>query len=304
MLPPPDPVVVKPGEPIRFPPGTRLITVSGEVASDERRTVLLQTLADHQYTMTLGGDMGLWLDAGFGEEVANLPGRSPRRVTFVPPETGVWSIDVVSKAGEVASFELTTLVRPLNLGPLPTGPVVHLTFDDGPHPVYTAQVLDVLRRHGARATFFVVGWMAYRFPELVDRIILEGHTVANHTWNHENLTTLSHNAIDRTLQRTQDLLGPNATPCMRPPYGAMNAAARRVAAEQRLDVVMWNSTAADWLDLSAETMAERILMGAVDGGIILMHDGGGDRSRTVSALEMALGELSDRSMTFEPICDN
>ena len=184
----------------------------------------------------------------------------------------------------------------------PAGPVVYLTFDDGPHPVHTAEVLDVLRRYGARATFFVVGTMVERFPHLLNRILLEGHTVANHTWNHENLTKLSGEAIDLTLERTQELLGANATACMRPPYGAINDLVRQRAEEHGLEVIMWSASANDWLDLTPDMIAERIVAGAVDGGIILMHDGGGDRSRTVQGLDLALQHMSNQGIRFKPIC--
>ena len=180
--------------------------------------------------------------------------------------------------------------------------MVHLTFDDGPHPVHTGEVLDLLRRYGARATFFVVGRMVERFPDLFSRILLEGHTVANHTWNHENLAKLSAEAIDRTIERTQEVLGAHATACLRPPYGAMDDLARQRAEEHGLDVVMWKSSARDWLDVTAEEIAEWIVAGAVDGGVILLHDGGGDRSRTVRGLEIALEQLSDQGLRFEPIC--
>ena len=297
---PEDPVPA--GQLIEFPPGENLITIPGTVAPGGRHAYVFEAVADFHYTFTLGAPAGVWLDAGLGEDVAGLPGERPRRAALVLPANMTWLLEVVSTAEEPADFEITATVRSLDLGPASTGPVVYLTFDDGPHPVYTAEVLDVLRRYGVRATFFVVGAMVERFPHLLNRVLLEGHTVANHTWNHENLAKLSGDAIDRTLERTQEILGANATACMRPPYGAIDDLARQRTEEHGLDVIMWSASANDWLDLTADTIAERIVAGAVDGGIILMHDGGGNRSRTVEGLDIALQQLSGQGIRFEPIC--
>lgn len=299
---PEDPVQAPTGRAIEFPPGENLITIPGTVAPGDRQLYVIEAVADVQYTFTLGAPTGVWLDAGLGGDVAGLPGERPRRAALVLPANMTWLLEVVSSAEQPADYEITATVRSLDLGPVPAGPVVYLTFDDGPHPVHTAEVLDLLRRYGARATFFVVGAMVERFPHLLNRILLEGHTVANHTWNHENLTKLSGEAIDRTIERTQEILGANATSCMRPPYGALDDLARQRAEEHGLDVIMWSASANDWLDLTADMIAQRIVAGAVDGGIILMHDGGGDRSRTVQGLDMALQQVSEQGMRFEPIC--
>ena len=301
--PEPEELVPAPtGRAIEFPPGENLITIPGTVAAGDRQVYVIEAVADVQYTFTLGAPAGVWLDAGLGGDVAGLPGERPRRAALVLPANMTWLLEVVSSAEQPADYEITATVRSLDLGPAPAGPVVYLTFDDGPHPVHTAEVLDLLRRYGARATFFVVGAMVERFPHLLNRILLEGHTVANHTWNHENLTKLSGEAIDRTIERTQEILGANATACMRPPYGALDDLARQRAEEHGLDVIMWSASANDWLDLTAEMIADRIVAGAVDGGIILMHDGGGNRSRTVQGLDIALQQVSEQGMRFEPIC--
>ena len=298
---PEDPEPAPTGKTIEFPPGENLINIAGTVAPGDREPYVIDALADVQYTFTLGAPDGVWLNAGLGEDVAGLPGERPRRASIVLPANATWLLEVVSTAEQPADYEITATIRSLDLGPA-SGPVVYLTFDDGPHPVHTAEVLDLLRRYGARATFFVVGTMVERFPDLLNRILLEGHTVANHTWNHENLTKLSGEAIDLTLERTQELLGANATACMRPPYGAIDELARQRAEESGLDVIMWSASANDWLDLTAGMIAARIVAGAVDGGIILMHDGGGDRTRTVQGLDLALQQMSGQGLRFEPIC--
>ena len=182
------------------------------------------------------------------------------------------------------------------------GVVVYLTFDDGPHPTYTPQVLDILARRGARATFFVLGSLAEARPELMARIVAEGHTVANHAWNHENLAGLPRSSFDDTIGRTQAVLADRATPCLRPPYGSIDAFTREWAASAGLDLVLWTVDTNDWRRPGAQVIADRIVRGATDEAIVLMHDGGGNRTQTVEGLELALDRLSGRGLRFEPVC--
>ncbi len=179
---------------------------------------------------------------------------------------------------------------------------MYLTFDDGPHPVYTPQILDVLARYGARATFFVVGSLAERNPLTIKRIIDEGHTIGNHTWNHENLAGLSREEFDETVGRTQEVLGLRITSCLRPPYASMDAFTREWAADHGLNVVTWDFSPQDWIPQSALDIAQKVVDQARDGVIMLLHDGGGDRSQTVLGLDAALSELSSRGYRFEPLC--
>ena len=216
---------------------------------------------------------------------------------------------MVSAHAWSADYELTVEALPLEPGPAPetepgpapetepettkgtpadrSGTVVYLTFDDGPHPTYTPKVLDILEIHGARATFFVIGSLAERYPELIRRIIVEGHTVANHTWNHEDLAGLPQASFDETLTRTQAVLGDLATPCLRPPYGSVDAFTLDWAASRGLDLVLWTVDTNDWRRPGAETIAERIVKGATDEAIVFdarrrrqpLPDGTGPRYR-------------------------
>ena len=238
-------------------------------------------------------------------EISSFDNDHDETRTVIPrPETEI--SPVAPHPGVVGTEPFIDLVLSGTYGPLPpptpSGPVVYLTLDDGPHPTYTPLMLDVLARHGARATFFVLGSLVERYPDMIGRIIDEGHTLANHTWNHENLGLLSREAFDKTVSRTQDALGDLATPCLRPPYGGTNSSTREWAAAHGLEVIMWTASANDWLDLDAEAIADRIVDGITDGAIILMHDGGGNRSRTVQGLEIALDRLSDRDLLYEPLC--
>ncbi|MDH3683914.1 MAG: polysaccharide deacetylase family protein [Acidimicrobiia bacterium] len=188
-------------------------------------------------------------------------------------------------------------------GPGGAGPgVVHLTFDDGPHPTYTPAILDILARHDAKATFFVLGSLVETYPEPFARIVAEGHTVANHTWNHDDLAELSQAEFDDTVGRTQAALGRHATPCLRPPFGSVNANTRSWAAELGLELVLWHTDTLDWQEPGVDAIADSIVEGADGGSPILLHDAGGDRTQTIEALDQALGELSGRGLSFEPVC--
>ncbi len=181
--------------------------------------------------------------------------------------------------------------------------VVHLTFDDGPHPVYTPQVLDILARYDAKATFFVLGSLAEAHPELIDRIVAEGHTLANHSWAHQDLAQLSREQFDESIGRTEAVLGEHATACMRPPFGSMNENTRAWAADFGLEVILWDTDTVDWQKPGVDAIADSIVDGARNGRTnILLHDGGGDRTQSVQALDQALSELSGDGLRFEPIC--
>ena len=167
-------------------------------------------------------------------------------------------------------------------------PVLYLTFDDGPEPPYTRQLLELFERHDVDATFFVLGAAVNARPEMLNEIVDAGHAIGNHTWDHPALPELSRFAITSQLTRSNDIIvattGRRPT-CMRPPFGSMNATAREVSAELGLDVVIWDLAVYDGgTGRPAEQIIE-VLDTATDGMVINLHDGGGDRSETVRALD-------------------
>lgn len=179
---------------------------------------------------------------------------------------------------------------------------IHLTFDDGPHPVYTPQILDILSYYGAKATFFVTGTSVMRYPELIQRIADEGHTLANHTWNHESLAGLSQAKFEATINRTQVALGHHATPCIRPPYYSVDEHTAQRAARLGLRLIMGTVRTSDWMRPGADVIADQISYGVAPGAVIVLHDGGGDRSQTVEALRSTMWNLRSLNYSFEPVC--
>ncbi|MEU5211476.1 polysaccharide deacetylase family protein [Streptomyces sp. NPDC020742] len=173
---------------------------------------------------------------------------------------------------------------------------IFLTFDDGPHPHYTPEILRVLRRHGARATFFVVGERALAFPRLLRDIADDGHAVGNHTWSHLQLTTLPPGAVRGELGRTSSLIDDvlGAAPDLaRAPYGAWDAPSLSICNELGMSPVGWAVDSADWTTPGARNIADTVVQQIRPGAIVLSHDGGGWRGQTVEALDRYLPRLLD-----------
>ncbi|WP_395298154.1 polysaccharide deacetylase family protein [Kitasatospora hibisci] len=176
-------------------------------------------------------------------------------------------------------------------------PLVALTFDDGPHPEHTPRILDVLRRHEAPAAFFCIGLHALAYPGVVRRIAAEGHTLGNHTWSHAYLPDLGPIELRRQLSFTAEAIaaaGGGPLPWLRPPYGGRSPELLERVAESGLTTVLWDVETNDWARPGPEVVAERVLRQVRPGSIVLMHDGGGDRSRTVAALPAVITGLRER----------
>lgn len=178
-----------------------------------------------------------------------------------------------------------------------------LTFDDGPDPRWTPAVLDLLRRHRARATFCVVGQHVAAHPELVRRIADEGHALCDHTWTHDEALASRPTAIVRTeLRRTYDAVvaatGGRAPVYFRAPAGRWSP---RVVAEARrlgLRPLGWSLDPADWRRPPPAAIASQVLQGPTHGAIVLLHDGYGHREATVAALDSILLALADRRLSL------
>lgn len=174
---------------------------------------------------------------------------------------------------------------------------VHLTFDDGPDPRWTPQVLEVLRRHGVPAVFFQVGQNVAAYPDLVAQVRSEGHLIGNHTWSHARLTDLRPRAIADQLDRTDAALGGRVR-CVRPPYGATDPRVAGLVDARGQRTVLWDVDPADWAKPGAERIVRRVVTRVHDGSRILLHDGGGDRSQTVAALEQVITRLQAQGYRF------
>ncbi len=177
-------------------------------------------------------------------------------------------------------------------------PAVALTFDDGPHPEVTPRLLEILRRHDARATFFMVGKAARRYPKVVEEVAKAGHAIGNHSWDHPSLPLLRPRAVRAQIQWCKAVLGGHDCGLFRPPYGDQTPSTQWSAVRQGYRVVAWSAVADDWLDHSAEILLGKLRPALRPGAIILLHDAlyttvdrsYDDRGPTLAAVEQLLSE--------------
>ncbi len=178
---------------------------------------------------------------------------------------------------------------------------IALTFDDGPYPYYTSQILAILQRYQVHATFFCIGKNVQNYPLLVQQEYAGGHAIGNHTWDHADLTKLSRFGIQREITSAstviQHTIGISPT-LLRPPYGAITFSVRAQIVQLHLIPVMWSVDTEDWQRPGTNAIIRAVLTHASDGGIILMHDGGGNRLQTVAALPYIIEGLRQRGYEF------
>jgi peptidoglycan-N-acetylglucosamine deacetylase len=188
---------------------------------------------------------------------------------------------------------------------------VAITFDDGPDPRWTPQILDILKAANVKAAFFLVGVNAERYPGLVRRIVNEGHEIGNHTYYHPNLALCWPEHVRLELNATQLLLETitgRATTLFRPPYAADTSPSQlseltplQIAQDLNYLVVLENIDPQDWAKPGADIILQRVKQQRRDGSIVLLHDAGGDRSQTVAALPRILEWLHTRGDTVVPL---
>ncbi|HEU5331367.1 MAG TPA: polysaccharide deacetylase family protein [Actinocrinis sp.] len=181
--------------------------------------------------------------------------------------------------------------------------VIALTLDDGPHPVYTPQVLALLQQYKITATFCMIGQQVGANRSLVAEVVAAGHTVVNHTWNHADQSKLTLAQIRSQISRTSDALAAaGAHPSVfRAPYGAWSHTVFEACAAADLRPLAWSVDPRDWSRPGASTIVSRILTTTRTGSIILDHDGGGDRSQTVAALKVVLPKLLNEGYRFTTV---
>ncbi|MEX2274410.1 MAG: polysaccharide deacetylase family protein [Actinomycetota bacterium] len=208
----------------------------------------------------------------------------------------------VTVKGQLSGKLVRTWTKPI--GPTSTPNAVALTFDDGPWPVHTAKILSILKRYHVKATFFVVGAFAERYPMLVRREHAMGMTVGNHSWSHPYnppFTTLPATRLDRELVDTNALLERLGVrnDLFRPPGGSWDDALRDRALDEGMRLVLWDIDTRDWSTRTSTKEVVRTVLSRVrPGSIILMHDGGGDAATTIAALPDIIKGIRKRGLSF------
>jgi peptidoglycan/xylan/chitin deacetylase (PgdA/CDA1 family) len=185
---------------------------------------------------------------------------------------------------------------------VPVYRTVALTFDDGPSP-FTPAVLAVLRRNHVHATFCMLGDEAQRYPALARRIVHEGHQVCNHSRDHRDMAQLSakrarHEVVVAERQ-IRDAAGVAPT-IFRFPYGSADRRARQVILGYGMRALAWDVDPRDWTRPGAPTITARIVRNVQPQSVVLLHDGGGDRSATVASLDATITSLMQRGYRFVP----
>lgn len=180
--------------------------------------------------------------------------------------------------------------------------LVALTFDDGPDNHYTTAILDILKEKGVKATFFVVGIQIDKYPDVVKRIVEEGHAIGNHTQGHKDLSKLSKSQIsdqiDKVDQSLKELLG-YVPPMVRAPYGAVSDTLKKLIKDNDRKLVGWTVDTRDWAGTSIDDMRAVIREKTKPNGIILMHSFGSKHiQNTVDMLPDVIDDLEELGYTF------
>ncbi len=184
--------------------------------------------------------------------------------------------------------------------------VVALTYDDGPNPPYTNQLLDLFEQNQIKATFFVIGKNIENHPETVQLILSKGHELGNHSYSHKRMVFKSPSFIRAEIEKTDALLrqlGVKQEIHFRAPYGRKLLVLPYILAKLGKKNILWTVDPKDFEESNSEAIKNYVLEKVNPGSIILMHDGVGDRSQTIAATEMVIKGLQKKGYTFKTVSE-
>lgn len=245
--------------------------------------------------------------SGSDPSVGRGDGGKPRKHSYrlaAGQEADSGSIKPLSLADLRAKYPSTLIMK----GRSSDGTVA-LTFDDAPDNHFTPMILDVLKKEGVRATFFVVGTRAKKHPEMMRRIVAEGHVIGNHSYNHANLPKLADAAFREQIIKTDAIIKQYTgyTPSyVRPPYGNISEEQLKWLASHHRKVVNWNVDSVDWKGLGVEEVCANVLPFTKAGSIILQHSGGGKGENllgTVEALPHIIAAVREKGLAFATVAE-
>ena len=171
---------------------------------------------------------------------------------------------------------------------------IALTFDDGPHPRYTAEILSILEEYEILATFFIIGVNAERYPDALKEIASSGCEIGNHTYSHAKLSNLSIEDIQREMEQCQsvlwNLIGVRSA-LFRPPQGATSSNVKLVCQKTKQDIILWSIDTLDWALMPSRDIAKTVMEQVKGGDIILMHDYVSGGNTTCEALRIIIPQL-------------
>lgn len=238
----------------------------------------------------------------------------PVRVKIVPvpggqipnPQThlGITPGEQIITTGSISGKLVSTVFRPTGTADVPRS--VALTFDDGPSPTFTPQILQILKRFDTKATFFMVGYLVERYPDVVRQVVDAGMAVGNHSLQHPNAPPFAKLPMKQMREqvvgghRRLAAVGAKST-VFRPPGGSWNESVLSAAGSVGERTVLWSIDTEDWLNPRPGAIVRRVLDHAGPGSIILLHDGGGDRTPTIKALPRILRGLRRMGLAVETL---
>lgn len=206
----------------------------------------------------------------------------------------------------ITTPKILRLFYPSFLWEMPKGEKkLYLTFDDGPHPTITPQVLEILKKFNAKATFFCIGNNVNKYKETFELIKKEGHSVGNHTFNHERGWKTKTSDYIKSVKEADALI---QSPLFRPPHGRIKSSQiraikyLRISESQNLKIVAWTVISYDWdKSLSPEDCFNNVIKNSDDGSIIVFHDSEKAVDNMIPALTKVLEYYTDKGFTFCPI---
>lgn len=216
-----------------------------------------------------------------------------------------------SKANTTFLNNLDDLAEAANI--ISNGPrdkkVLALTFDDGPHPIYTTEILDILKEYNVKATFFILGKHGELYPEILLRQNREGHEIGIHSYNHINMKKEEVEVVEDEFNKTQQIIyvstGEEAK-VFRPPYGTYNQMVYDIAVKNQCKMVLWTyyQDSRDWSNPGTDKIVETVTSQARNGDIILFHDHNeASENQTIEALKKILPELISQGYKFVTVSE-
>lgn len=183
---------------------------------------------------------------------------------------------------------------------------VALTFDDGPHPRYTKEILEILREHGIRATFFVIGINAERYPTVLREIVNAQCEIGNHTYSHTAMSKLTKEALRNEMLDCEEIIFRQTamrTRLFRPPEGQLTQTAKEAANDLDYKLILWDVDTLDWAHTPVERIVSKVVENVKDGDVILMHDYISGKNTTCDALRLLIPRLKQMGYTFVTVSE-